>query len=311
MSYPSSLDSFPTKTDNVDTVEAAHINALQDAIVAIETELGTNPSVPLLAGYFADGRLTLETGVPVSSSDQSAKATLYYTPYIGNRIALYDGSSIWSKIEFSELSLNISGYTADKNYDIWVYNNSGTATLDSTIWTNDTTRATALAYQDGVLVKSGATTRRYVGTIRINSTGGQCEDTIIWRGVYNEYNKVFRELYVNEATSHTYNGAARKWNNSDTNNLIKFVLGNTGIIIPMSNANVGAGGDGSYGDSYIYIDGAQIQPYTRNRNTYVCNASIIRTIQQAAGHHYIQLWEHGNHASSIFTFMTLSALLSM
>jgi hypothetical protein len=32
-------------------------------------------------------------------------------------------------------------------------------------WTNATTRATALVQQDGVWVKSGSTTRRYVGTI--------------------------------------------------------------------------------------------------------------------------------------------------
>lgn len=41
MSYPTDIDSFTTKTDNVDKVEASHINALQTAIVAIETHVGT------------------------------------------------------------------------------------------------------------------------------------------------------------------------------------------------------------------------------------------------------------------------------
>jgi hypothetical protein len=48
-SYPGALDSFTNKTDNVDDVQAAHVNNLQDAVVAIETELGTDP-----AGSFAD-----------------------------------------------------------------------------------------------------------------------------------------------------------------------------------------------------------------------------------------------------------------
>ena len=89
------------------------------------------------------GRLTLESGVPVSTTDQADKVTLYYTPYVGNKISLYDGVSAWSTVTFAELSLDISAYTASKPYDIWIYNNAGTATLDSTVWTNATTRATA------------------------------------------------------------------------------------------------------------------------------------------------------------------------
>lgn len=42
--YPDSLDSFTAKVDGVDTVAASHVNDLQDAIVQIETELGTNPA---------------------------------------------------------------------------------------------------------------------------------------------------------------------------------------------------------------------------------------------------------------------------
>lgn len=43
MAYPATVDSFTTKVDNVDDVQASHINDLQTAIVAIETELGTQP----------------------------------------------------------------------------------------------------------------------------------------------------------------------------------------------------------------------------------------------------------------------------
>lgn len=44
MAYPASLDSFTTKTDDVTEVLAAHVNDMQTAIVAIETELGTDPA---------------------------------------------------------------------------------------------------------------------------------------------------------------------------------------------------------------------------------------------------------------------------
>jgi hypothetical protein len=65
----------------------------------------------------------LESGVPISSTDQAAKTTLYFTPYNGNSISLYDGSE-WDLFSFSELSLSLSGYTSNTNYDIFIYNNS-------------------------------------------------------------------------------------------------------------------------------------------------------------------------------------------
>lgn len=43
-SFPSSLDSYTANTDGVDDVIAADVNELQEAIVAIETELGTDPA---------------------------------------------------------------------------------------------------------------------------------------------------------------------------------------------------------------------------------------------------------------------------
>lgn len=48
MAYPSTVDSYTAKTDGVDHVLAAHVNTLQTSVVAIETELGTDPagSVP-------------------------------------------------------------------------------------------------------------------------------------------------------------------------------------------------------------------------------------------------------------------------
>lgn len=40
--FPTSLDSYTTKVDAVDDVLAAHVNDLQDAVVAVETALATD-----------------------------------------------------------------------------------------------------------------------------------------------------------------------------------------------------------------------------------------------------------------------------
>ena len=49
------------------------------------------------------GRLTLVTATPVMTSNQTGKTTLYYTPYRGATIPIYDGSK-WTHRVFSELS---------------------------------------------------------------------------------------------------------------------------------------------------------------------------------------------------------------
>src|ERR1700675_30718 len=120
-------------------------------------------------------RLTLTTGVPVTTSDVLAAGTLYLTPYIGKHISLYDGT-IWQVLLTAEISLALT-LTNGKPYDIFAFINAGVPALEILVWTDDVTRATALAYQDGVLVKSGAVTRRYLGTLYATSAN-QTEDSV-------------------------------------------------------------------------------------------------------------------------------------
>ena len=174
----------------------------------------------------AEGRLTLTSGTPVTTADVSAATTIYFAPYNGNSLSLYDGSSTWNKLTFAELSLNISSCTASKPYDIFIYNNSGTATMEMLVWTNDTTRATALVKQDEIYVKSGATTRRYIGTFYCNSSGGQTDDTTEKRWLFNYYNSVPRILRRLEPTaSWSYTTTSTRQANGSTANQVDVVIG--------------------------------------------------------------------------------------
>lgn len=180
--------------------------------------------------HVVEGRLTLETGVPVSTSDQAAKSTIYFTPDNGNRVRVYDGTT-WKLYEFSELSLALTGLTSGKNYDVFVYDNAGTLTLElSAAWTNDTTRADALTLQDGVNVKSGATTRLYLGTIRTTGTT-TTEDSNAKRFVWNRYNqapRVWRRLETTATWTYTTD-AWRQANNSSANQL-ECVVGLASVV---------------------------------------------------------------------------------
>lgn len=55
------------------------------------------------------GRLTLTSGTPVTTSDVTNAATLYYTPYIANTIGLWNGIS-WQNLTFLETSLACSSF---------------------------------------------------------------------------------------------------------------------------------------------------------------------------------------------------------
>lgn len=178
-----------------------------------------------LVNGICEGRLTLTSGVPVTTSNVTGATTVYFTPYKGNRIALYDGVSTWSLYTFTEKSLALGTITAGKPYDVFIYDNAGTLTLEMLVWTNDTTRATALVSQDGVLVKSGATTRRYLGKFYTTSTT-QTEDSYANRYLSNHHNPVLRPMSAVDATaSWTYNTATWREANNSTVNRINFLQG--------------------------------------------------------------------------------------
>lgn len=187
---------------------------------------GNLTGAPATNNAVVDGRLSLTSGTAVTTADVTAAGTIYFTPYLGNRLALYDGAA-WTIITFSERSLALS-ITSGKNYDVFVYNNSGTATLElSAAWTNDTTRADALTTQDGVLVKGGATTRRYIGTIRA-SGANTTEDSQTKRFVFNYYNRVPRFFFKTESTdSWNYTTATIRQANGAAGNQIEVVNGSS------------------------------------------------------------------------------------
>jgi len=180
----------------------------------------------------AQGRITLTTGVPVTTSDVTAATTIYFTPFNGNEIVLYSGSA-WALLTFSEVSLAVPG-TTDTLYDLWAYNNGGAVALEALAWTNDTTRATALATQDGVLVKSGAATRRYLGSFRTTGVNGQTEDSAAKRYIWNYTHRRPRSLRVLESTnSWAYTTATMRQARGSTANQVDVVVGVADALVDL------------------------------------------------------------------------------
>ncbi|MCR4341003.1 MAG: hypothetical protein NUW01_14070 [Gemmatimonadaceae bacterium] len=177
-----------------------------------------------LLNGICEGRLTLTTATPVTTADVTAATTLYFTPYRGNRISIYDGSN-WRIYAFTEVSIAVPA-TTSTTYDVWGYISGGALALELLAWTNDTTRATAIALQNGVYVKSGTTTRRYLGSFRTTGSSGQTEDSLAKRYVWNYQNRVQRVMKVVEATnSWTYTTATFRQANAGAGNQIDYVQG--------------------------------------------------------------------------------------
>jgi len=173
-----------------------------------------------------EGRLTLTSGTPVTTADVTAAGTIYYTPYTGNVIDLYDGIASWSRYQFAELSLTFTA-SADAVYDVFVYANSGVPTLTlGSAWSSATSRALGLTRVGGILVLASDTTRRYVGTVSATGTPNQTEDSAAKRYLWNYYRRVRRSVARLESTaSWSYATAAYRQANNSAANQVGVVVG--------------------------------------------------------------------------------------
>jgi len=90
------------------------------------------------------GRLTLTSNTPLMTSDVTAATAVYYTPYVGNSIPIYNGTS-FSNNTFSQLTMTLSttNQTSGDIYDLFVFIHSSTVTIGAgPAWSSSTSRGT-------------------------------------------------------------------------------------------------------------------------------------------------------------------------
>jgi hypothetical protein len=264
-------------------------------------------------------RLTLETGVAISTTDQLAKTSVFLTPYRGNRLGLYDGTAWKMYALTADVTLALGTLTSAKNYDIFAFDSSSNVALEfSAAWTNDTTRADALAFQDGILCKSGALTRRYLGTMRTTSTT-QTADSCGYTGttqvgakrfLYNHYNRIRRPMLVIDTTdslSYTTNTIRVAFGATAPLNCVEYVTGDATVSVDARlafsvnvSSNSARGARAGLGvDSTTVFSGVHGEGY----NTGVASLSIPGAAfyggTPGLGYHYISWLEAGADGTSI------------
>ena len=268
-------------------------------------KVGTDRLLGLLPSI-CDGRLTLTSGTPVTTADVTAATNVYFTPYVGDRIAIYDGTR-WRLYLFAELTLALGTLTAALPYDVFIYDNAGTLTLEALAWTNGTTRATALVRQNGVWCKTGVLTRRYLGTFYTTATT-TTEDSEAARFLFNVSNPVLRRLYKTDATSHTYNNATiRQWNATAANK-VEYVLGQPQTVIAVGRFDTTAPSTANWIDNGLgfdsttaYVGGSSVAGLLAATRRHQWSAAGI--VPVGVGYRYIAALE-SSPGAAIVTFDT-------
>jgi hypothetical protein len=294
---------------NLPSLAEINAPALEDLLYIVDdpggTEVDNKITLSRLAGFLlhdiCQGRLTLESGVAIPTTNQTAKTNVYFTPTNGEHVALFDGTR-WGLYAFTEITLALGTITSGKNYDVFLYNNAGTLTLElSAAWTNDTTPADAITTQDGVAVKSGATTRRWLGTIRTTSTT-TTEDSLTKRFVWNLYNRTARPMVVTEtADSWAYGTNTVRQANGNTANKVEYVVGSSLELVQAkvlasaalaANSLVGAK-VGVGVDSITTFSGIRQVGYNNNLNALFGPIGGSYSGFPGIGYHYLAWLEKG------------------
>jgi hypothetical protein len=211
----------------------------------------------------AQGRLTNATGIPYQTATVAGSSTIYYTPYVGTKISLWNGTA-YQDYTFSEMSITTTGLaTASVPYDFFIYQSSGTPTPVAVAWTSTTARATLLTFANGIYYEAGTQANRYVGTFYLNAskqvdfilgtfnTSGQAATIGYWN--LNNQVQMTAQTGYTSTSSWTYEGSGTTWRqeNGSTANQINFVVGLTQNVTAQYTALGTTSSTGDYATSGV------------------------------------------------------------
>lgn len=202
-------------------------------------------------------RLTLTSGVPVTTADVTSATSIFVSPYQGNVVTTYDLGLAWVPHSFSQVAIALGTLSADVNYDVfgW-YTNGVVGAFLGPSWASATARGTGastteLTLQDGLYVNAVAISSTvakaglYLGTVRTTTTT-TTEDSLAKRFLWNMYHRKLRPMRVLESTdSWNYTTATWRQANASTANQLAFVLGLEEEVVtaqcyaPSTNASAG------------------------------------------------------------------------
>lgn len=153
-------------------------NYLNGTVKGAIDALQSAPPPSVGAQAFFNGRLTLESGVPISNVDQTNKTNILLTPFMGNLIGLYDTTSLaWSNFTFPELTIAVPAVVRQLA-DVFVRQSGGVCSLELGLYKTLTATNNPAAGHP-VTINVSSTTDVVVGdVISIVSAGGSEEAVV-------------------------------------------------------------------------------------------------------------------------------------
>ena len=308
------------------------------------------PSIPMTNVYVPpQGRLTLTSNTPVMTADATAQTSVYYTPYQGNIVPIYDGANMQS-YTFGQLTmaLNTSNQLSTKLYDLFAFLNSSVVTIGAgPAWSSSTFRGTGsntTEYQqiDGLWVnantitlKNGSTSyssipvgqATYLGTVYMTANGqtgmafqpaSASLGTNNILGLYNAYNRVtISSRSIDSTTSWPYSTATVRPANGSTSNRISWVDGLQQSFVRAEYQVQAACSSGDASFVYIGLD-STATPQSSVSGEAVSLTASLRTasdIPPQLGFHYVQALENTSGGSGVTFYggrtMNMKAVLEM
>lgn len=254
-------------------------------------------------------RLSLTSNTPVTANgDVSSAGTIYWTPHLHNRMWLkYNGE--WRPYETDEISLALTA-SSGSGYALYVYATSETAAaLESQVWTNTTTRATAIARDadTGLPIKSGDATRLHVGDFLAtgaNVTSNARGD----RSLCNVFNLVEHDLFGQDSTdSWSYATATLRAANANTTNgqgRCRFFRSTNETIVKAryesSWINNGGADTPGIGIALDSTTASFAQSGASTATSFAGTASAHYVGHPGIGEHYVQAQEKGGGVGDTF-----------
>ena len=272
------------------------------------------------------GRLTLVSGTPVLTSDQTAKTAIYYALHVGDIVPIFNGY-FWEDRVFSELTLTLdsTNHASGSLYDVFIWDNDGTISIGTgPAWSSSTSRGTGAGTteierkngiwtnKNSITLKNGsgsgtsgiaANKALYVGTFYATANGqtgmaflpaaaGGGTNNIL--GLYNAYNRVrVSALCRDNTASWSYTSATWRARNNNNSNRVSFVDGlqQSAVTAEAGSAMTTSSGNGAAVG--VALDSTSATPQGSVQNFVNAATRGADSFAPSLGFHYVQALEQG------------------
>lgn len=261
----------------------------------------TGSALSNLGALFSpQGRLTLVSNIPIMISESVGATSIYYAPYQGNIIPVYNGT-LFINNAFMQLTLtlNTTNHPTTSVFDVYASLQSNVITLSAMYWGSNTARSTtaggksgtgnaSIAQLNGIWVNNAAISisdsfngttgyaiAQYQGTYLgsfYTTSAGQTQfnikptpsvgGTANIIGIWNAYNRVHLDTISRDSTANWLNNSTA-WNEADLSvaNRISWVDGLAQTSVKASyNTTLDVGGNSQGGAVGINLNSTTATP---------------------------------------------------